>query len=151
MGAPERFEDGGESKKTSESRSYAVPATVAAGLAGVAYTAYRWRQSNARVSPETGERAWETLRQWTSVNPMEAHRPPEIDLNSNPRTTDRGGPMTLAQRLYENYQVNFGPNPERSWMSEFNQDYRHGDTRFMRVGAEIHRLLGVNANYGTLQ
>ena len=125
-------------------------------------------KSNARVSPETGERAWETLRQWTSVNSMEAHRPPEIDLNSNPRTTDRGGPMTLAQRLYENYQVNFGPRPWFSeinhgfQMSEFNHDYdRSTYYHGAREGAEIYRprfedgelVLGdfVDNTYGTLQ
>ena len=87
MGAPERFEDGGESEKTSRSRSYAIPATIAAGLAGATYMLVQNRRAK-REREEVGPRAYEVFRQWSSAYPEERYRPPPVQLagpNDPPR------------------------------------------------------------------
>ena len=63
----------GESEKTSRSRSYAIPATIAAGLAGATYMLVQNRRAK-REREEVGPRAYEVFRQWSGAYPEERYR-----------------------------------------------------------------------------
>ena len=78
MGAPERFGDGGESEKTGSSRSCAIPATIAAGLAGATYMLIQNRRAKRERMEEVGPRAYEVFQQWSDSYPMELNRPPRV-------------------------------------------------------------------------
>ena len=75
--ADERFSAGNMSDLL---RYSAIPATIAAGLAGYVYTRAR------KPSPtdptldmrSSGERAYDVFKDWGQVTPMERHRPPNV-------------------------------------------------------------------------
>ena len=85
--ADERFSAG----NTSDLLRYsAIPAAIAAGLAGYVYTRAR-KPSKTDIAAtmdmrSTGERAYDVFKDWGQVTPMERYRPPPVRVEPLSRT-----------------------------------------------------------------